>query len=270
MVAAGILMTSCEHDELPTYNDVDRIYFDYASWARTELYNQGYDSNNPNRMSVLFGYDKVSKTDSIVVIKVKIMGNIASVDRPVDAELLSDESSAIEREDLEILPSVIPAGEVTGDLKIKLKNTEKLQTNTLLARIRLVPNEYFHVDYSYVIAYPTEMTGIEFYITYDAKKEMPSLWQAMLTRFTQFFGAYSNTKLDAICAASGFTREYFEYDMETEDATTVFTARFPNPITFGLIVQLNHYLEDWKAAHDGQPLLDEYGNEVKSNYPTWL
>lgn len=210
MIAAGVL-TSCDYDALPTYDDVDRIYFDYASWALTELNKQNYDTSNPNKLNILFGYDKVIKTDSTIAVKVKTMGNLAAVDRPVAVELIAGESSAVEGEDFEILPSVIPAVETTGTLRIKLKNTEKLRTTTLLARFRLAPNDYFHVDYTYVRSDSYNiMSGIEYYIYFDAKKEMPSLWQAMLSRFQTFFGPYSHTKLDAICAATGFPREYFE------------------------------------------------------------
>jgi hypothetical protein len=269
MIAAGAAsFSSCDYDTLPTYNDVDRIYFDYAAWTQLELVAQGYVSQTAYQMRILFGYDKVIKSDSTIQIKMRIAGKPASIDRPVAVELLTDESSAVLGQDIEIVSSFIPADTVVGMLTLKLKNSEKMTSTTLLARLRLLPNEYFHVDYTDARAF-SDRSGLEFQVFFDAKKEMPSLWAAY-SMLTTFFGTYSNVKLDAICAACGFTREYFEYDPETESAATVGAARFPSSLAFSLILQVNHYLEDYKEAHGGQPLLDENGNEVKTSYPTWL
>ncbi|MDR1516539.1 MAG: DUF4843 domain-containing protein [Dysgonamonadaceae bacterium] len=264
----ALLATSCEHDTLPTYSDVDRIYFEYAAWETPGSH--GYDSKNPDQRKISFGYDKVTKTDSITKIKVQVMGNVASNDRPITAKVILSESTAVEGEDFEILPSVVPANELIGTLNIKLKNTEKIQTNTLTVKIMLTPNEYFHVDYTYVLADKNRFSGTEFKINFDAKKDKPSLWAASddgkisPPNLNNYFGPFSNVKLDVLCSALGYSRDWFEYDAETENPKTVFNSRIPSSqFGFGLLIQVNHYLKRWKDEHDGQPLLDENGVEVK-------
>jgi hypothetical protein len=275
MIFAGAL-TSCNYDTLPTYNDVDRVYFDYASWISQDLSKQGYSSTTPNQVKILFGYDKVSKVDSTIAIKVRLMGNPVAEDRPIAAELIATESSAAAGTDIEILPSVIPANEVVGSLYIKLKNTEKIKTTTLLARIRLVPNDYFHVDYTYSQTSASSRTSTEFDIYFDAKKEAPGLWvyTASTPNLNTYFGTYSSVKLDAICAATGYTREDFEYDTEAaeeyESGVQAYVkkeldTRFPSTLGFGLILQLNYYLVAYKAAN-GVDLVDENGNIVLNTY----
>ncbi|MDR1720265.1 MAG: DUF4843 domain-containing protein [Dysgonamonadaceae bacterium] len=269
------VFTSCDYDTLPTYNDVDRVYFDYAAWVLQELPVQGYTSTTPNQVKILFGYDKVIKADSTIAIKVRVMGSPVATDRPIAAEVIATESSATAGTDVEILPSVIPANEVVGSLYIKLKNTEKLKTNTLLARIRLVPNDYFHVDFTNTRS-GSDRTATEFEIYFDAKKEAPGLWvyTASTPNLNTYFGTYSSVKLDAICAATGYTREDFEYDAdaaeEYESGVQAYVkkeldTRFPSALTFGLVLQLNYYLVAYKAAN-GVDLVDENGNIVLNTY----
>jgi hypothetical protein len=256
-----ILLVSCEHDSLSTYKDVDRIYFQYAGNTPP--------ASTSDEVKINLGYDNPIKSDSIVTIKVKLMGHLSDVNRPFKYEVITRESSAVQGTDVEILPSFIPARQEVGELLIKVYNSTKIETATLLARIRLLPNEYFHVDYTQTYPVSSTKNGLEYNIYFDCKTDMPSLWADRdgENRLADYFGTYSNVKFNLICEVCGVTREYFMHNPETEKAIDVVNKRIPVEIARGWISQLNRYLKAYKNSHDGEPLTDENGEEVTMGLP---
>lgn len=260
-VSVLLLASACSYDTLPTYEDVDRVFFKWAGLANS--FKEQMEGSS-DLIKVNLGYDNPVKSDSTILIGVSMMGHVSGQDRPISAELLENESTAIAGQDIEILPSFIPAGKVEGQLAVRVKNSEKLSNTTLTAKIRLVPNEYFHTDYT--LAYtPTgslskEKTGLEYNILFDAKIEMPSLWADLGAglMLTTYFGTYSNVKLQVICDVCGLTAAYFMHDPNTEKALDVLNARFSTGIVMGMISQVNRYLTQYRKEH-GEPLKDENG-----------
>jgi hypothetical protein len=247
------LASSCAHDSLPIYEDVDRVYF---AWARPVV------PQESDEVKVNLGYDNPIKSDSTIQVEVLLIGHVSDEDRPIAAELIKAESSAVSGQDIEILPSFIPAKEVKGKLKIKIKNSEKLETTTLMARIRLVPNDYFHVDYTAAYNAPSK-NGLEYNVYFDAKADMPSLWADPEAgfRLTTYFGSYSKVKLQLICEVCGVTRDYFMHDPATENAVDVLNARIPSSVAYGWISQVNRYLRNYRET-EGESLRDENGNVI--------
>jgi hypothetical protein len=264
-IMIATVLSSCGYDRLPVYEDVDRIYFEFASLTMAQLRDQKIDWAHPDRVQVRFGYDKAPKQDSTVQIAVKVMGRAVSYDRPVTVALIDKESSAVEGVDFEILPSVIPANSLTGTLNVRLMNTDTLQTATLLARLRLTPNAHFHVDYTQVKV-SDGISATEYSVYFDARHDMPGLWADATSgaRLKIYFGEYSEKKLELMCLVWGFTRDHFEYDSETY-ATTMecLEARIPSSVSSlgGYFITLNHYVLNWEKEH-GVPLLDENGRRV--------
>ena len=259
-----LLASACSYDTLPTYEDVDRVFF---KWAKLKDTFTEQVEGSSDLIKVNLGYDNPVKSDSTVLVDVSMIGHVAGQDRLISAELIEDTSTAVVGLDIEILPSFIPAGKVEGKLAVKIINSEKLTDTTLLARIRLVPNEYFHTDYT--MAYTStgsiskEKTGLEYNIYFDAKVEMPSLWadQSAGRILTTYFGPYSNKKLQVICDVCGFTVEYFTHDPNTEKAWDVVEARFSREIAWGIISQVNRYLTQYRNEN-GEPLRDENGEVI--------
>ncbi|MDR0421839.1 MAG: DUF4843 domain-containing protein [Proteiniphilum sp.] len=259
---AVITLASCEYDRLPVYEDVDRIYFEFASLTDIEFFERKIDRNQPDKIQIRFGYDKVPKEDSIIQVDVKVMGHATPYDRPVTAALIGDESSAVEGVDFEILPSVVPANSLTGTLNIRLINGDTLQETTLRAKIRLTPSEHFHVDYTQVaINENLPVTATEYSIYFDSNRDMPGLWvdAASSARLKMYFGEYSKKKVEVICLVCGFPDDHFEYDAETY-ATPMdcLNARIPGDVA-GLSsywLMINHYVLDWEKVN-GTELLDE-------------
>ncbi|MDR1092345.1 MAG: DUF4843 domain-containing protein [Prevotella sp.] len=278
----ALAVTSCNYDDLPTYKDVDRIYFEYASLDILELIDRKINVLNPDRMKIDFGFDKQMKTDSVIRIGVKIMGNPAPFDRAVTVTLIPGESSAVEGTDVVFMPSVIPANATTGTLYVKLLNTERIKTATILARLRLTPNEYFHVDYTQTQT-GSNLSGIEYNIYFDAKSGIPRLWadENSSRVLKQYFGEFGKTKLEVICVALGLTEDYFDateedLDMDRDgvpDRTymNIVLERFPSELSYGYIIMVNQYIASWEQQHK-KSLLDENGKKLSDTLPnsTWF
>jgi hypothetical protein len=253
MYSAALTIASCQQESLPKYDDVDRVYFE---WAKSPL--------GSNRTQVNLGYDDPIKSDSTIAVSVVVIGKLSDEDRPVTAEFIRSESSAVVGTDIEIMPSFIPAGEPKGVLRIKVKYSEKLDSLTVTARLRLTPNSHFHVDYIKAEGYG-DRNGTEFNVSFDAKVDMPNLWSNPESgvRLVSYFGPYSKVKLELLCEVFGITRDFFMYDPATENALEVLTARMgaSGAIALGMIAQVNRYLKAYEAEH-GEPMKDENGKVI--------
>lgn len=260
-------VVSCSKEDLLTYDDVNRIYFKYAD--ETSI------GEPDNQKMINMGYDIPLKDDSIVSIPIKLMGNVAPVDRMVKVELITEESSAMEGEDFEFVSAFLPANSVYGEVKLKLKRTENIATATLLARIRLASNENFHTDYSsLVVNGDNDRNGLIYNLFFTALADKPSLWFASTSQMmlNQYFGPYSNEKLVVICEACGVTRDFFDIDPADNDPSgrTTMEKRIPTTLSYGMISQVNRYLQKYKDEHNGQPRLDENGAEITMGNNGWI
>lgn len=263
-IAASV---SCKRESLPTYSGEDMIYFAYADKI--------YKFEIIDSTIVKFGYDAVVKTDSVVGIDVKVMGDLKDYDRPVAFGFDEGAFTALPGTDVELLPelSFLPAGKTEGKIFVRLKNTERLNDTSLFVALRLKANEHFKAEYTGTAVAEVnregKIDGTKFRVRFDNGMEMPSMWaHAVLQQpFTMMFGPYSHAKFNLMCQIlPGCTRErfYFQPGEENEVPTTVFSRKFPMGLLAGWAVGLKMYLDDYKAEHDGEPMRDENGNEIKS------
>jgi hypothetical protein len=253
LLLATLAIVSCKQEKLPLYEDVNRVYF---YWVVAPL-----SIDQVNNKMVSMGYDIPLKADSTIAVRVRTMGRLSDVDREVKAEVVAAESSAKVGEDIEITGGKVPAGARDGYVYVKIKNTDKLLTTSLRARIRLVPNENFHVDWNESSNAYNNTSGIEYNLVFDAMTDMPNLWKDAPT-MNNYFGAWSRVKETTIYEVLGFGRDFFTYDPATENAVEVLNARIPQGLAYSLMTSINRYLRAYKDDHNGQPLLDENGNEV--------
>ncbi len=259
LIATNI--SSCDHEEIPVYEDVDRIYFRYADETSSP--------ENEDNTTINMGYDIPLKDDSTISVPIKLMGRISNIDRTVNVELMKDESTAIEGEDIEIISANLPANSIYGEVKMKIYRTTNIDAETRLARIRLISNENFHTDYS-TVSSNSGKNGLIYNVYFTANADKPSLWTASMSSMMleAYFGEYSNEKIVVMCEACGFTRDFFNIDPEDNDPSgrTTLDKRIPSEAVWGIIIQVNNYLDKWKADHNGQPRLDENGEEVTMKY----
>lgn len=249
LVMSTVTFLSCDDNELVTYNSDANIYFNYPLESSTK----GIDS-----VYVLTGIDSPVKTDSIIQVKVKLMGKFADYDRNINFTLVDTSSTAVLGRDIELLPSVIPANSDIGYVRVKLKNSEESKKE-LLATLRLLPNDQFRTDYNNAnIAYSN---FLEFRVFYTSRADMPNLWAA-LPKYFGMFGDYSHVKFDLICEVCKIDREFFTYDPSVETATEAFSSRNIGVLSWTWIRAINRYLDEYNTKNGG-PLLDENKEEVK-------
>jgi hypothetical protein len=252
---SALAFASCKPDSVPTYEDVNRVYFGWATSTSSPAY--------LNNIFVSMGYDSPVKADSTIAVRVRSLGRMADVDRPVAAEVIRAESSAVPGEDIQIVGGSIPAGKRDGYIYVKVINSDKLLTDVLQARIRLVPNDWFHVDWNDNHLTSGNTSGIEYNVWFDAMVEMPNLWKDASSTISQYFGSWSRVKEMTIYQVLGFDREFFTYDPTAgKTAAQVLNERIPSALVYGMVAAVNRYLRAYKEAN-GNPLLDENGFEVK-------
>jgi hypothetical protein len=256
LLLMATLVSSCEYEGLPTYSGQDQIYFAYADNVMTSVVDEQY---------LHFGYDEVMKQETILYVSVKVMGSLASVDRPVTAVLVDSLSTATLGRDVELLPalSVVPAGKPLGVVAIKIKNTTSLYDTVLVAALRLVENEYFHTDYTKTryssINSEGKIVSTAYRIWFDNDVDVPRLWAENLERCTMMFGEYSNVKFALMCRLLGFDKNYFSYS--EGNSQSIFAARI-SPYALAWVRIVTRYLNEFREEK-GYPLRDELGREVK-------
>ncbi|MDR1783750.1 MAG: DUF4843 domain-containing protein [Dysgonamonadaceae bacterium] len=256
---------SCEQETIPTYSGDDQIYFKYAD--------EDISSYIIDSAFIRFGYDIEIKPDTIYKIGVKLQGKLTDYDRPVALEFINSQTTATVGRDIEFVQeeSFVPAGSIYGYVAVKVYNNENLANDAVLkAALRLVPNEYFKTDYITTRIKPFNKDSVvatEFRLLFDNANEMPNFWAnaTYTTRFNMFFGAYSRKKFALLCELFKFNREYFTYDTSLTAAqiTTLYNSRFPSALTMAWSKSFNLYLTEYKNTHDGQPLLEDDGTEMK-------
>jgi hypothetical protein len=251
-----LVFCACEQETLPTYNGQNEVYFRYASETTASYV---VDSS-----LIRFGYDTKIKDDSIIRIKVRVMGEVVDYDRPVNFILVDTSSTAKPGGDIDLLldRSFVPAGKIDGEIVVKIKNTANLNNKYLKAGLRLVENEYFKVDYKKTLHSAINNAGnivaTEYRVVFDNASEMPNLWAFYETsRFAMFFGAYTDKKFRLLCEIGGFDRDYFTY-IPPQTASAVFTERFPTAIVTMVCRLMNRYLIEYEATH-GEPLREDNG-----------
>jgi hypothetical protein len=217
MLSTGIFL-SCEPDHLDTYSSSDGVYFEHP---------KNVDSLSIDLTLGAFAF----RDDSLLRIPICVMGNISVEDRAVDYQLDAALSTAQLAADIELLPSQIDAGKETGYLQVRLKNSDALKTggDTLLAVIHLLPNTYFHTNYSMQNIDEEKKDNLRFRIFFSSLLGgKPRLWRGVQVSALLNLGFGGNPTEDVfsekfyrlLLEQCQIPEELFNYtDQEWEEAT---------------------------------------------------
>lgn len=263
---------SCDHDKLDTYSGQDDICFRYALATTPLTETPIKDSILNDSIIVRFGYDEIMKSDSIIKIKMQLLGNLKSYDRPINFIVDADSSTAKLGEDIELLHdrSIIYANNSVGYIYVKLKNTKKLENTMIVAELKTAPNEFFIAKHEETadkkINEDGKIKANRIRVFFDASFDMPNLWVDAKVRFDRLFGDYSKVKLDFICEILELDQSYFSYDTVAAQAEKltpldIFNSRFPAGAASGWKMLLENELRAYKEKH-GEALIDENGEYV--------
>jgi len=254
----GFIVSSCQKDEIRTFDDEDRIHFKYVT--------AGLMSGVVNYAVVNFAsYKGIS---SIVIgVEIQVMGDVSDQDRPVSFGLYDKYSNAILNEDIILLPSSIKAGRAVDTLWVQINNTERMKEEQVVATLKLKDNEYFKTDFTTTVhSYlneNTEIDGTEFIFIIENLLSMPNLWADLPTRFKPMFGDYSNRKYELMMNVCGFGPDYLTYDAAEETALEAFGRKGISNLSWSWIRMINAALTKYKNEHNGEEMMDENDKPIR-------
>ncbi len=182
---------------------------------------------------VAFGSDVVEKA---IMVDAQIMGEVADHDRVVN--LAIDQSLSTAEAAMYECPSTvtIPAREAKGTFSVVLKRVAALQTKTARLYIKVAESADFK-------------PGV------NEENHIVMIWNDILSRpnnwdtLQPYFGEYSNTKYRFMLVNSGGISEFSTDTMSWAQLMS-------------LKIRFQNALNEYNAAHPGNPLTDENGNLV--------
>jgi len=178
--------------------------------------------------------------DKEILLPLRIMGQLEDYNRTVQVEVDQQATTAVPSE-YEIGNIVIPAGTITGNLPLKIKNSPRLETGKVELMLRLKPSPDFGVE--------PEKPGklnelVKFRVIWVNILAKPEDWP------TTLWGGYSKVKHRLVIDLTGQSKY-----SGTEWATT--------GLAYQVMGVCNEWLLNYNAEHPGAPYRDENGNEIR-------
>lgn len=221
-----VLCTSCSSDEDFFYQDESRVRLvgEYI-WA--------VGSDSIPFSFVAYSSDIVEK---VFTVEAQLMGKVAERDRTVVLSVVGDKTTA--PANLYSFPQqvVIPAGQNKGVFEVKVRRDASLQTKSVRLYIQVENSADF-------------LTGV------NEENHIKIIWTDVLSRpnnwpsLEEFFGQYSDAKYRFMLENSGGVTDFNTDTMSWAELTS-YRIKFQNA------------LNEYNAAHPGNPLTDENGQLV--------
>lgn len=221
------LLFSCSSDEDFYYQDEPRVRLvGEKTWAA------GTDS-------VTFSFVAYPATfvEMVINVDAQIMGKVDSRDRTVN--IVVDNALTTAASSQYVVPQTvtIPAGQAKGTFPVVLKRDASLETKSVRLCLKVAESGDFKPGVN-------EENHITF--IWNDILSRPNNWDTL----EPFFGTYSNVKY-----------RFMLLNLRPDDgelsADTMTWAKLNS-----LKIRFQNALDDYNAAHPGNPLTDEYGNLV--------
>ncbi|MFD2940697.1 DUF4843 domain-containing protein [Flavobacterium notoginsengisoli] len=184
--------TSCNQDEIETYQNTDNIYFSLSVFPT--LINGSLITTDSTGFS--FALDKPAIVDRIYKIPIRVQGKLSDVDRKVKVAIDS-KSTAIEGTHFKLPDNiVIGAGKAVDTIEVKVYRTADMKTNSFLLILNLEENESFATNMKSKVINPLtnkNMSYISYKLTFDDKLSQPPGW------FASFLGVFTAKKFFLMC-----------------------------------------------------------------------
>ena len=224
---SSLLFNSCSSDEDFYYQDEPRVRL-----VGEKMWAAGTDS-----VTFSFVAYQAYFTQMTINVDAQIMGNVADRDRTVNI-VVDNALTTASASQYEVPQTVtVPAGQVKGTFPVVLKRDASLETKSVRLCLKVVESGDFKPGVN-------EENHITF--IWNDILSKPNNWAEL----EPFFGTYSNVKyrfmLDNLRAEDG-----------TLSAETMTWAKLNS-----LKIRFKNALDEYNAAHPGNPLTDEYGNLV--------
>ena len=226
LAPCSLLLSSCSTDEEFYYQDEPRVRL-----VGEKMWAAGTDSVTFS--FVAYQSDFVQKD---IMVEAQIMGNVVDRDRTVNLAVDAEKTTAAASQYVVPNSVVVPSGQTKGTFVVTLKRDASLQSKSVRLYVKVIDsgdfkpgvNEENHVVFIWadVLSKPNNWADLE-----------------------PFFGAYSNVKYRFMLENLGN-----EGELSTE---TMSWAKLNS-----LRIRFQNALNEYNAAHPGNPLTDEYGNLV--------
>lgn len=222
-LALVLLLCACEKSEIKSFEAESAVTF-----LPTRTGDKTYETT----------YSFLGNTSNEYVqnIEVQIIGDATDHDRFFNAEVVKDSITTAPEDQYEIMEGIVKAGEFTGNLSVKLYNSEALDSTSVSINLKLTDSEDFR-------------SGIvetnDFKVSWTNKIVVPS-W--FYYRF--FFTAKASTSAYRAIVISTGVREFNRADffaVGVDGATALGT-------------QFGDYVKQWNLDNPDNPLKHDDGD----------
>lgn len=222
----GALFASCSTDEDFYYQDEPRVRLvGEETWAA--------GSDSVTFSFVAYG-ESVKEKD--IVVDMEIMGDPVARDRVVALSVDAGSTTAQASQYVVPTSAVVPAGQTKGSFVVTLKRDASLREKSVRMMLKVAESADFK---------PGVREADHLCFIWTDVLSKPNNWADL----EPFFGVYSNVKYR-------FMLEHLDSDEEL-NAETMSWAKLNS-----LRIRMQNALNEYNAAHPGNPLTDENGNLV--------
>ncbi|MCQ4872313.1 DUF4843 domain-containing protein [Butyricimonas paravirosa] len=214
IIVTLVLITACSKSEIDTWNIRSRVWFQKA---------------NDTIFSSFYAQPE-GTTEYVVEIPISMAGPIFETDREVTVRILESVNSRCD-----ILSAVVPAGEITGVLQVKVYRTDYLETANDTISFEICASEVFEVG---LVDYLNNT------LILSTKLSRPSWWDDYYAAY--YIGFYSELKLGIIYNVFGTDQVFKEGSWGSDDRTIA-------------IYKLNQYCKNNKIYYPGTDDIVKFG-----------
>ena len=208
-----IMGTSCQKDDYLQYDS------NYASLRFV------YSASGNDSIVYSFALHP-DVEEGLVEVPFKLIGLATPANRVVNVEVVNTGTTAKENDNFIIENCELPADAIEGNLKVRVKKTDNLNTQNLSLVVRLCENNYFSTA-------PIDEDTYRIVLTNQLIK--PTGWP---------FGEYSSVKHQFVIKVTGIATDYNKWNNSDRIYYT------------GILVKA---LYEYNKEHPGEPLKDENG-----------
>lgn len=241
------MVTSCKQDGLLLYNAEETGNNVYFSEKITK-------TDTAKLMKpITFGLSNILLRDTTIKILLSVTGTITDQNREAKVVAMAN-STMVEGKHYEFVGApIIPAGSLSGYVTLKFMRTEDLKDKAVSLNLSLEPNENFEINMPFKTNSNVTQDLLSYSLTVDDIFPIPYLWTSpsKKTLMVDYFGEFSNTKLDLIVSVLNVNRDLF-YDQEL------------GGLKVSQMVNWSSYMKYWlaKEKSEGRTHLDENNQEV--------
>lgn len=239
------LLFSCKQDEPLPYDGLTGITFQVADPIRGVSLNGAnpsypVSSNSLMEQEFFFKYDTLPNTYRILKLPVAVTGYVTDFDRPISVKVNDASTLADNLFEIDTNFCYVPAGEVQALVLLKLKRPAVDDKTKYRLVLELLPNEYF----AYVNG-----DGRYFSCVLSNENFKPQYWDQMRARvaYTDYFGLYSNNKMDFI---HEILYNYWGYDYSSREWDYIYRK-------YSDVEGFRNIINDVNTMSDVQYLLDD-------------